>query len=938
MGNKWLRPGGATPVNKTKEKESDKSSTVRLTGFYGEPNRNQRKRTWELLRNLSRDSNLPWCVIGDINNIASQTDKRGGALYPQWLLDGFNDTLEETGLNDIDLIGHPFSWERGRDIPSWIEIRLDRALVMTSWLELYPYAKLYNLEGSPLTTSAVILEPMCRDSGLRKKRFKFENVWLKEPLCSIIIRNSWEAGNHRDVQYKIQSCADTLGVWGKKITRCFNRRIRDCHQKLKELRKKRDAQLVEYREVVNCVTRAISQDQNLELTREVTSEEGLLDNVVSATQSALIPNRLISDNIMLAYELMHYLKGKKVGKDGYTTLKLDMSKAYDRVEWEFLKVIFFKIGFSPWWVHLVLQCVTTVVYSIVHGEHELGPIHPMRGICQGIHCPPIYSSFVLKASHHYMRNYETNQRIHGVKICRRAPIINNMLFADDSYLFCKADSEEASTILELTETYEKASGQQVNKGKSSIFYSKNVFPYNRQAICQLLQMIEANEYSTYLGLLNVISSFKSALLGYLKDKVNMKIRSWEGNYISRSGKEILVKHVAQTFSSYAMSVFLLPLEITRNIEKNMTRFWWNSSQYDKSKLSWMSWDRLSKHKHAGGMSFRHFRYFNIAMLGKQVWRLATNPNSLVSRVYKAKYFATSDILHANLGHNLSFIWRSLLEEKNLLVDVVKAVLNDKDQVQVLAIPLTELNDEDKLFWRLEDTGIYSVKSAYGFLQAQKGNWSEEENDKIWQILWRIKAPPKTLNLVWIALSDCLPTLSHLQQKRVPVQSICPVCQQEVESILHNLVSCQFTQHCWLKVLPNFSYQGVTYFRTWLSRVLNIVDTRKHAEIITLCWSLWRSRKDLVWKQKTTTINKTVAATMQYLAQWRVIQDRSFVTPLQPLIAGDGASTWVKPQPNTVKVSVDAAVFKDRDGIGFGLVARNCKGELIEAKAVFQAGV
>lgn len=136
----------------------------------------------------------------------------------------------------------------------------------------------------------------------------------------------------------------------------------------------------------------------------------------------------------------------------------------------------------------------------------------------------------------------------------------------------------------------------------------------------------------------------------------MKIRSWEGKLISRAGKEILVKQVAQSLPSYAMSVFLLPLEITRNIEKSLKKFWWSSGHCNKSKLNWMGCDRLTKHKKAGGMGFRNFRYFNIAILGKQLWRIATNPHSLVSRLYKAKYFSNADIFQATLGHNPSFIW------------------------------------------------------------------------------------------------------------------------------------------------------------------------------------------------------------------------------------------------------------------------------------------
>ncbi|XP_074351584.1 uncharacterized protein LOC141690709 [Apium graveolens] len=104
----------------------------RLTGFYGEPNRSQRRRTWELLRNLSRENNLPWCIIGDMKNILQQEDKKGGMLYPQWLLDDFNDTIEEAGLNDLELHGHQFTWERGRGTYNWVEIRLDRALALKS--------------------------------------------------------------------------------------------------------------------------------------------------------------------------------------------------------------------------------------------------------------------------------------------------------------------------------------------------------------------------------------------------------------------------------------------------------------------------------------------------------------------------------------------------------------------------------------------------------------------------------------------------------------------------------------------------------------------------------------------------------------------------------------------------------------------------------------
>ncbi|KAL8111890.1 hypothetical protein AgCh_019553 [Apium graveolens] len=85
----------------TVEKES-----WRLTGIYGEPARPQRYKTWELLRNLSRDSNLPWCLVGDFNNVTSQTDKKGGHAYPNHLIKGFNECLHDAELQDLDIIGH----------------------------------------------------------------------------------------------------------------------------------------------------------------------------------------------------------------------------------------------------------------------------------------------------------------------------------------------------------------------------------------------------------------------------------------------------------------------------------------------------------------------------------------------------------------------------------------------------------------------------------------------------------------------------------------------------------------------------------------------------------------------------------------------------------------------------------------------------------------
>lgn len=122
------------------------------------------------------------------------------------------------------------------------------------------------------------------------------------------------------------------------------------------------------------------------------------------------------------------------------------------------------------------------------------------------------------------------------------------------------------------------------------------------------------------------------MLGYLKEKVSDRVQTWDGKLLTKAGKEILLKNVAQTIPNYAMSVFLLPLEMCRDMERAMNRFWWRTNAKKRRSIHWMSWDRMGKPKVAGGLGFRHSHDFNMALLGKQGWRLLTHPESLVAKV------------------------------------------------------------------------------------------------------------------------------------------------------------------------------------------------------------------------------------------------------------------------------------------------------------------
>ena len=438
--------------------------------------------------------------------------------------------------------------------------------------------------------------------------------------------------------------------------------------------------------------------------------------------------------------------------------------------------------------------------------------------------------------------------------------------------------------------------------------------------------------------------------------------SWDGKWISQGGREILVKAVAQCMPNYAMSCFLLPDKITKDIEKSIARFWWGTGTSDKRGIHWMSWSKLSKHKSTGGMGFKDFKDFNLALLGKQCWRLLSTPHSLVGRLYKARYFPKGNFLEASLGNNPSFIWRSLMAAKGIIADgarwqvgtgeqidvlkqpwlkdanpyitsaspalvnckvvslmsenqeewdkdILNDLFNERDQQCIQEVRIGDSGREDRIYWSQEAHGNYSVRSAYRLLQRQKGYWEDSDNNSVWRKIWRIKAFAKILNLVWRSISFCLPTMTMLRQRGVKVESVCPVCKMEAETIDHVFLRCTVAIQCWLLVLPGMQYTGQNLHQWW-EQVLNMADTRKRAQVAAVCWSLWKARNDVVWNKKYTRAYAMIACAKQYLDQWRNAQKSAACTSRPQLYDGDGSCVWVKPQESTIKVYYDMMAIKE----------------------------
>lgn len=105
--------------------------------------------------------------------------------------------------------------------------------------------------------------------------------------------------------------------------------------------------------------------------------------MISPNQSAFIEGRLLTDNALIAFEVNHYIKRRTQGKTGVAGLKIDVCKAYDRLEWNFIEGMLHKFGFHEVWIERVMVCIKTVSYSFIQQGTVFGEVQPQRGIRQG---------------------------------------------------------------------------------------------------------------------------------------------------------------------------------------------------------------------------------------------------------------------------------------------------------------------------------------------------------------------------------------------------------------------------------------------------------------------------------------------------------------------------------------------------------------------------
>jgi hypothetical protein len=167
----------------------------------------------------------------------------------------------------------------------------------------------------------------------------------------------------------------------------------------------------------------------------------MIQDVITSTQSAFIPGRLITDNALIAFECLNAIQKGNAGCKKFGAYKLDLSMAYDRVDWGYLEGVLRRLSFHSKWVQWMMQCVTTVRYLIHLNNVLLDSFILSHGLRQGDPLSLYLFLFVADGLSRIMQSEVQKGALHELKVCRRALGISHLLLADDTLLFFEANEE-----------------------------------------------------------------------------------------------------------------------------------------------------------------------------------------------------------------------------------------------------------------------------------------------------------------------------------------------------------------------------------------------------------------------------------------------------------------------------------------------------------------
>nr|GEZ63726.1 hypothetical protein [Tanacetum cinerariifolium] len=530
-----------------------------------------------------------------------------------------------------------------------------------------------------------------------------------------------------------------------------------------------------------------------------------LKKIISPNQSAFIPGRSITDNIILTHELMHnYHLERGTPRCAF---KVNIQKAYDTVDWDFLRIILLGFGFHQKMVSWIMECVTSTSYSICINGSLHGYFKGKRILLQGDPISPYLFTLVMEAlTLMLQRKVHQTDQITYHKYCSKMELVN-LCFADDLFLFAYGDVGSTSIIKEALDEFKNASGLVPSLPKSTAYFC-NVFNHVKLSILQILPFEEGKFPVKYLGVPLVSSRLMIRDCNELVDKVQICIQDWKNKSLLIAGRLQLIHSILGSMHIYQASVFILLNHVLLNIEQLMRQFLWSHGSSGKGK-SKVAWEIVCLPKHEGGLGIRRLECFNSALMASHIWKLLTLKESLWSKIGNERntslWFDTwtdFELLAAQISPR--DIARSGLSLQSKVQDVIHHGLWVWPQELLVKYPFlnnynTPIKEDahDSLVWR----NIHgNVKK---FLVSQVWDDIRHRDSKVnwYNMVWFPSCIPRHAINLWLIIRRKLKTQDLVPMCDVSdsLGMVCSFCESVPDSHDHLFFECPLAKWIWDRV-------------------------------------------------------------------------------------------------------------------------------------------
>ncbi|KAA3460795.1 reverse transcriptase [Gossypium australe] len=503
-------------------------------------------------------------------------------------------------------------------------------------------------------------------------------------------------------------------------------------------------------------------------------------NYISPQQAGFISGRNISDNIIIAQEIIHSMRSRR-GNKKWMAIKLDLEKAYDRVSWRFIEVSLEAAGVPEKIRKVIMNAISSSTMQILWNGVPSRSFKLIRGIRQGCPLSPYLFVLCMEWLAHLINSEINTGKWQPIKLSRSGPALSHLFFADDLVIFCNAEMDQARLLKETLRHFCDLSVHKINARKSHIFFSKGVDTSLSDQISQLYGFQKVLNLGNYLGVPLLHDRVTKSTLNFVIEKVRSKLQKWEARKLSLAGRITLAQSVLLTIPSYFMQSLAIPKGVCDELEKIARQFIWGGAA-GNTKITLVGWDSICQPRTYGGLGLRHLQDHNNSFLMKIGFNLVTRKDALWVQVLRSKYGWKDQLPESILKSQSSHLWKSLskvwpLLRENLMwsvgdgstisgwkdnwipgigpllsyapaqnrinldstlkdwflpdgswnVDMLRLWLPEDKLKRIVSIPPPHPdNGEDRIIWARSGSGSFSIQSAYWTLK--ENSWKPKDDN------------------------------------------------------------------------------------------------------------------------------------------------------------------------------------------------------------------